>query len=196
MKWNCRRVPGWIGMDLFGKMPARPGLRPRRTLDVPPLLYNESGHARLARCSAESAISGIQALTDTKAMASQGKVLSQSEFLVAVRSTLAEFIAQQSPGGPLNAAEIEFPSASLDANAIPRFHMTLPASLICNDLGAASVFYDDVAGRGFEFALRLAPFFLERSGVIFLLAVGFALRQIFRSSDHVVVLPSSDRCCS
>jgi FkbM family methyltransferase len=87
-------------------------------------------------------------------MAGNEKVLTQSEFLSVVESTLADFVAQKATDRPSEIAEIEFPSASLDANANPRFHMTLPASLICNDLGAACVFYDDVAGRGFEFALR------------------------------------------
>jgi FkbM family methyltransferase len=99
-------------------------------------------------------IPGNRMRTDTKAMSDNERVLSQSEFLIVVKSTLAEFVAQNAGDPPSDSAEIEFPSASLDANAIPRFRMTLPASLICSDLGAACVFYDDLAGRGFEFALR------------------------------------------
>jgi FkbM family methyltransferase len=87
-------------------------------------------------------------------MSGNDRVLSQSEFLVVVKSTLAEFVAQNATAQPSDGAEVTFPAASLDADAVPRFQMTLPASLICSDLGAASVFYDDLAGRGFEFALR------------------------------------------
>jgi len=87
-------------------------------------------------------------------MGSNKPILSQEEFLSIVRSTLVKFVAEQGLDRTSGATEIEFPSASLDANGIPRFTMTLPASLIRNDMGAACVFYDDVAGRGFEFALR------------------------------------------
>lgn len=49
---------------------------------------------------------------------------------------------------------MEFPAASLDAHGVPRFVLRLPPALIANDYGAACVFYDDVAGRGWEFSLR------------------------------------------
>ena len=75
-------------------------------------------------------------------------------FLRAVRLTLAEFVRRQPTGAPSDDAEVEFPSASVDENGQPRFTMQLPASLILNDLGAAHLFYLDVAGRGFEFSLR------------------------------------------
>jgi FkbM family methyltransferase len=51
-------------------------------------------------------------------------------------------------------AEIEFPSAFLDANGSPRFKMWVPASLVFNDLGAAHLFYHEVTERGYEFSLR------------------------------------------
>src|SRR6266700_5415811 len=81
-------------------------------------------------------------------------VLSEEQFLRLVRSTLATFVRGQGLDDLSDATEIEIPSASLDAGGRPRFTMRLPASLIVNDLGAANVFYDDVAGRGFEFSLR------------------------------------------
>ena len=49
---------------------------------------------------------------------------------------------------------VEFPAAPLDANGKPRFVMRIPASMILGDLGAAHLFYQEVAGRGYEFALR------------------------------------------
>src|SRR6185312_12467934 len=87
-------------------------------------------------------------------MANNTPVISGHDFLRVVRSTLATFVAARGLEELPNAAEIEFPAASLDANGVPRFTLRLPSSLICNDLGAACVFYDDVAGRGWEFSLR------------------------------------------
>jgi FkbM family methyltransferase len=87
-------------------------------------------------------------------MGSNEPVLSEQEFLSIVRSTLAAYVAEKGLDRLSDSAEIEFPAASLDANGIPRFMLKLPASLICDDLGAACVFYDDVVGRGWEFSLR------------------------------------------
>jgi FkbM family methyltransferase len=87
-------------------------------------------------------------------MGNNASVLSGHEFLRVVRSTLATFVAARGLEELPDAAEIEFPAASLDANGVPRFTLRLPSALICNDLGAACVFYDDVAGRGWEFSLR------------------------------------------
>ncbi len=81
-------------------------------------------------------------------------ILSEEGFLRTVRAALIDFARNQGLGGLSDAVDIEIPSASLDANGHPRFTMSLPAPLIVTDLGAAHVFYDDVAGRGFEFALR------------------------------------------
>ena len=55
---------------------------------------------------------------------------------------------------PCELGDIEFPSASVDTNGDSRFAMYLPASLILADAGAATLFYREVAGRGYEFALR------------------------------------------
>jgi FkbM family methyltransferase len=77
----------------------------------------------------------------------------QRDFLRIVRSTLANF-AREHALELSDSVEIDFPSASLDGDGRPRFVMTLPASLIVSDLGAALVFYHDVVGRGFEFPMR------------------------------------------
>src|SRR4030095_15844106 len=81
-------------------------------------------------------------------------ILSDESFLRIVTSTLIDFVRTQGLDGLSDTTDIEIPAASLDANGHPRFTMKLPASLIVNDLGAAHVFYDDIAGRGFEFPLR------------------------------------------
>jgi FkbM family methyltransferase len=85
------------------------------------------------------------------------RILSEQNFLSAVRAAYVEFAS----GKGLNAdpdaagqAEIEFPSAFLDANGRPRFKMWVPTSLVLNDLGAAHLFYREVAERGYEFSLR------------------------------------------
>jgi FkbM family methyltransferase len=78
----------------------------------------------------------------------------QRRFFAIVATSLAQYIDNQRLSGVTDTTEIEFPSASLDADAKPRFRMSLPPALIHRDLGAAHVFYHDVAGRGFEFGLR------------------------------------------
>ena len=78
----------------------------------------------------------------------------EQHFLTIVEAALAEFARSQGLDPQSDEPEIAIPSASLDAGGNPRFTMRLPASLIRNDLGAAHVFYKDVAGRGFEFAIR------------------------------------------
>jgi FkbM family methyltransferase len=80
--------------------------------------------------------------------------LEERRFFETVRAALTEYARKQGLESISGSAEIDIPSASLDANGRPRFTMTLPASLIKSDLGAAHVFYDDVAGRGWEFGLR------------------------------------------
>jgi FkbM family methyltransferase len=55
---------------------------------------------------------------------------------------------------PDETAEIVIPSAFQDASGQPRFTMELPVSLVLSDLGAAHLFYHEVAGRGYEFDLR------------------------------------------
>lgn len=78
----------------------------------------------------------------------------QQRFREAVLRTLADYMKSRGLDTASRSTEIEFSSASLDANAQPRFRMALPPALIDEDLGAAHVFYHDVAGRGFEFGLR------------------------------------------
>src|SRR6185312_2181492 len=59
----------------------------------------------------------------------------------------------------IESTTVEFPTAFSDANGNPRFTLSLPGSLIVNDLGAALLFQHEVAGRGWEFPLRK---FLDR----------------------------------
>ncbi len=85
------------------------------------------------------------------------QLLKEPKFLRAVRSAYAEFARERGLNPDPNAAgqaEIEFPSAFLDANGSPRFKMWVPASLVLSDPGAAHLFYKEVAERGYEFALR------------------------------------------
>jgi len=91
------------------------------------------------------------------ARACRQQILSEKRFLGAVRATYVEFARRTGLDpdlGTAGEAEVEFPSASLDANGIPRFKMWIPTSLVLNDLGAAHLFYREVAERGYEFALR------------------------------------------
>ena len=64
--------------------------------------------------------------------------------------------------------EIEFPSAATSANGTPRFVMPIPSSLVVRDLGAAHLFYREVAGQGYEFTLRQFLDLLLRSDDVFL----------------------------
>jgi len=59
----------------------------------------------------------------------------------------------------IQSTTVEFPTAFGDANGNPRFTLSLPGSLIVNDLGAALLFQHEVAARGWEFPLRK---FLDR----------------------------------
>jgi len=65
-------------------------------------------------------------------------------------------------------SEIEFPSAATTADGTPRFRMSMPSSLVVRDLGAAHLFYHEVAGRGYEFALRRLLDLLLRSDDVFI----------------------------
>jgi FkbM family methyltransferase len=91
------------------------------------------------------------------ARACREQMLSEQRFLRDVRAAYVEF-ARRTGLNPdpdtAGQAEIEFPSAFLDANGSPRFKMWIPASLVLNDLGAAHLFYREVAERGYKFALR------------------------------------------
>jgi FkbM family methyltransferase len=85
------------------------------------------------------------------------RMLAEQSFLRGVRAAYAEFAGRTGLNSDLGAAgqaEIEFPSAFLDANGNPRFKMWIPASLVLSDLGAAHLFYHEVAERGYEFLLR------------------------------------------
>lgn len=91
------------------------------------------------------------------ARACREQIISERRFLEAVRATYVEFARRtglnQDPD-VAGQAELEFSSASLDEKGTPRFKMWIPTSLVLNDLGAAHLFYREVAGRGYEFALR------------------------------------------
>ena len=85
------------------------------------------------------------------------RMLSEQSFIRAVRAAYVEFARGKglySDPDAAGQAEIEFPSAFLDANGRPRFKMWVPTSLVLNDLGAAHLFYSEVAERGYEFSLR------------------------------------------
>jgi len=87
-------------------------------------------------------------------MSANDQAQRQARFLEAVRTALADYVKQRARDPTPGAGEVEFPSASLHADARPRFTMSLPYSLVEQDLGAAHLFYHDVVGRGFEFGLR------------------------------------------
>lgn len=91
------------------------------------------------------------------AKSSRDRMLAERNFLKLVRAAYQEFAARNGLDPDPDAdptAEIEFPSTTLDANGKPRFVMQVPASLVLRDLGAAHLFYREVAGRGYEFVLR------------------------------------------
>jgi FkbM family methyltransferase len=83
--------------------------------------------------------------------------MSTESFFEDVRETLLRFSLQTrgtNPSDAVESVEIDIPSAFLDTRGHPRFTMELPISLVVSDLGAAQLFYHEVAGRGYEFALR------------------------------------------
>lgn len=87
----------------------------------------------------------------------RNQIFLEQSLFARVRALLAESAKVNGPRSVPDASEsgeVEIPSASLDASGHPRFTMRLPVSLIVNDLGAANLFYHEVAGRGFEFGLR------------------------------------------
>ncbi|MFO1316706.1 MAG: FkbM family methyltransferase [Burkholderiales bacterium] len=81
----------------------------------------------------------------------------QAAFLRDVQTTYVAYACRRGfdpDPATAGAAIVEFPSASVDASGNPRFVMTLPSPLILGDLGAANLFYREIGGRGWEFALR------------------------------------------
>ena len=82
------------------------------------------------------------------------EIQAERDLYASVKELLRERKGGVKLSNETESAEVEFPSASLDANGQPRFMMRLPASLIVNDIGAAYLFYHEVAGRGLEFPLR------------------------------------------
>jgi FkbM family methyltransferase len=90
------------------------------------------------------------------ARSSRDAVLREKLFFDKVRGTLCEFARVKGlcASDVAELGDIEFPSASVDANGAVRFTMSLPASLILNDLGAALLFYREVAAGGYEFSMR------------------------------------------
>jgi FkbM family methyltransferase len=91
------------------------------------------------------------------ALSCRKQMLSEQRFLREVGAAYVEFARRTGLNPDLPAAEqseIEFPSAFVDASGSPRFKMWIPASLVLNDLGAAHLFYHEIAGQGYEFALR------------------------------------------
>ncbi len=91
------------------------------------------------------------------AQASRERLLSERNFRSNVRATYVEFARKRSLDPDPDAAgdaELEFHSAATDADGNPRFVMDVPTSLIFSDLGAAHLFFREVAGRGYEFGLR------------------------------------------
>ena len=85
------------------------------------------------------------------------RMSAERDFLSAVRTAYVEFAGRNNLDPDVDtagAAAIEFPSATLDSQGAHRFLMSIPASMIINDLGAAHLFYREVAGNGYEFALR------------------------------------------
>ena len=87
---------------------------------------------------------------------SRDRLLRDQRFFEAVRDTLREFARNNGLAASdlSELGDIEFPSTSLDTYGHPRFTMYLPASLILTEVGAAILFYREVAGRGYEIALR------------------------------------------
>lgn len=91
------------------------------------------------------------------AKSTQKSILEQQTFLNLVRKTYSLFARQTGLDPDPDAAghaEIEFPSAALAPDGSPRFIMSIPLSLVVSDLGAAHLFYREVAGQGYECALR------------------------------------------
>jgi FkbM family methyltransferase len=87
---------------------------------------------------------------------SRDDLIREKLFFKEVRDTLCEFARGKglSASDVAELGDVEFPSASVDANGVVRFTMSLPASLILNDLGAAHLFYREVTGGGYEFSMR------------------------------------------
>jgi FkbM family methyltransferase len=91
------------------------------------------------------------------ARSTRKSIQQQQAFLTLVRETYRRFARQagldpdpETPGH----SEVEFPSAACAPDGTPRFVMSIPPSLIVSDLGAAHLFYNEVAGQGYECALR------------------------------------------
>jgi FkbM family methyltransferase len=81
----------------------------------------------------------------------------QQAFLTLVRETYRRFERQAGLDPDLETLrhfDVEFPSAALAPDGTPRFVMSIPSSLIISDLGAALLFYHEVAGQGYECVMR------------------------------------------
>jgi FkbM family methyltransferase len=118
-------------------------------------IYGEQGKLGEALMCIDRALSIRPDFPSARACRTQ--MLSEQRFLTVVRAAYVEFARTMGLNPDPDAAEqaeIEFPSASLDANGGPRFKMWIPASLVLSDLGAAHLFYREIAERGYEFALR------------------------------------------
>ena len=98
-------------------------------------------------------------------------LLVQDTFLRLVRDTYVRFAQCHGLNPDPDAtpdAEIEFPSAATDAGGTARFHMSIPCPLVLRDLGAAHLFYREVADQGYEFVLRKLIDGLLRSDDVFI----------------------------
>jgi FkbM family methyltransferase len=85
------------------------------------------------------------------------RISAEQRFLRSARTaflTLAQDRSSARGADADGSTELEFPSASLDAEGRPRFVMTLPERLVANDLGAAHLFLRETGQRGYEFGLR------------------------------------------
>src|SRR5262249_10837745 len=82
--------------------------------------------------------------------ASRKAIVEQQTFLSLVRETYGTFALRRGLDPDPDAvprSEIQFPSAAVSADGAPRFVMSMPSSLVVSDLGAAHLFYREVAGQ-------------------------------------------------
>jgi FkbM family methyltransferase len=71
------------------------------------------------------------------------------------RATLEDYARRKGlDAHTVDITDIEFLSALTNHAGTPAFTLSLPGSLIINDLGAAILFREEVTGRGWEFPLR------------------------------------------
>ncbi len=90
------------------------------------------------------------------ARACRDRLQSEQRLLDAVGALLADWRRRNGAAACAGAddAEVEIPSAFVDAGGRPRFRMWMPAAQIVTDLGAAQLFRQEVATGGYEFPLR------------------------------------------